>query len=200
MSNIEDTIVAGKNPFAYFVEMDWNGKKERFWSGLGIIDWQHEGDSESRVWHGTGQLGRFKLPENSGEVQVDEMTFTLSGVDFDQKDEGGITIRDRLNEDIRGGVVTVWLAFLNIDFTISCSKILQNGILDRSEWNADGANSSVTVYARGVFAFLETQIAKKWSVETQNDYLSSLGIDPATDTGFDQMHLQKDNPIAWLPD
>ncbi|MCP4935509.1 MAG: hypothetical protein GY927_15215, partial [bacterium] len=57
-------------PFVYFVEMDWAGTMERFWTGLGDFDWQNPDDSEIRTWHGTGLLAKMNIPQESGEVQV----------------------------------------------------------------------------------------------------------------------------------
>ncbi len=191
-------IEQGK-PFAYFIQMDWAGTIERFWTGFGNFDWQNPDDSESRIWFGTGVFGKMNIPQESGEVQVSEMTFEMSGVDGDIEDSSGVSIRDRINEDIRGGAVTVWLVFLKSDFTVDVSSQIRAGVLDRAIFEDDGGNSLVRVYARADFPFLSTQVILRWTPEQQIAALNSLAIDPATDTGFDLVHKQRDNIVAWLP-
>lgn len=179
-------------PYVYFVEMDWNGTKERFWTGFGNFDWQHPGDTESRTWYGTGIMGRIVMPEETGEVQVSEMVFEVSGVDD--------SIRDKINQDIRGEVVTVWLVFLRHDWTVDADEQVRDGLLDRPEWEESGSISTVRVYARADCPFLDTQEIKRWTPEQQKDFLTAEGETPSTDTGFDLMHKQRDNTVAWLPD
>jgi len=55
----------------------------------------------------------------------------------------------------------------------------------------------VTVAALGGFYFIDRQSAAVLDVEDQNDMLTSLGIDPDTDTGFDLMASLKNTQLAW---
>ena len=200
MTALADILLRLNRPYLYFVEMDWAGNMERYHSGFGLFEWQHPDDDTVRTWYGTGNIGRFKLPESGQEIQVDELVFEIFGLDPQMTDENGLTIQQRLDQDIRGGSVKVWIAFLKPDYTVEVCRILQTGVLDRAEWSVTDETDLIRVFARGDFAFFENQIDRKWSAETQRDKLTALGIDPDSDTGFDLIPKQQDNTIAWVPD
>lgn len=198
-ADLAAALVSVHKPFAYLVELDWNGTKERFWTGYGNFDWQHPDDDQARVWYGTGAMGKVTLPEESGEVQVSEMTLELTGVDGDAQDENGVALRDRIAEEIRGGEVNIWIAFLGPDYRVEVSQLMRTGVLDRASFDETAELAVIRVHARADFPFLDTQQVLRWTPEEQAAWLTSRGIDPASDTGFDHMHLQRNNDFAWLP-
>lgn len=174
---------------AVFVEIDWMGEPVRFWTGLGDFDWQPDGYTADPVWTGTGSLGSISLPSSSGELQTSEMTLSLSVMN----DE----IEQRIDDDIRGGAVTVWAVRLDADYKVKSANVLRTGVADRAE--LDTQAGTVTVYALADFPFLSNQLIKKWSPEVQIAYLEGLELDPDTDTGFDLMHTMSEVSVGWFP-
>lgn len=190
-ARLYQAIVDSGRAHAQFVEMDWNGTREYLWSGYGDFDWQRPGDDTVRTWTGTGSLGRITLPEQTGEMQVSEIVLELSGVDGN--------LYDDINAPIRGGELLVWVCHLGDDYTVFIEEQIATGVLDRVTWVDDGNTGTIQVYARGDFPFLENQQISRWTPEVQRAYLTSLGEDPDTDTGFDLIHTMQDKNLAWLP-
>jgi len=124
------------------------------------------------------------------EVQVTENVFTLSGVDEEY--------RALLETSVKGRKAWVWKAFLGRDYAVKFTELLSECELDQPTLRAEpNGTLTVTVAALGGFYFIDRQSAAVLDVEDQNDMLTSLGIDPDTDTGFDLMASLKNTQLAW---
>jgi len=158
------------------------------WSGVGLLD-ADLGDGLT-TFYGYGRLGSVALAADDLEVQVTENVFTLSGVDEEY--------RALLETSVKGRKAWVWKAFLGRDYAVKFTELLSECELDQPTLRAEpNGTLTVTVAALGGFYFIDRQSAAVLDVEDQNDMLTSLGIDPDTDTGFDLMASLKNTQLAW---
>lgn len=158
------------------------------WSGVGLLD-ADLGDGLT-TFYGYGRLGSVALAADDLEVQVTENVFTLSGVDEEY--------RALLETSVKGRKAWVWKAFLGRDYAVTFTELLSECELDQPTLRAEpNGTLSVSVAALGGFYFLDRQSAAAWGPESQNDMLTALSIDPATDTGFDLMSEMKNLQLAW---
>lgn len=185
MKTVEQIIRDGKNPDAVFVEIDHPDRVTQWWSGLGFIDW------DGKTWAGVGSLGAISVAPSDTSVAVTDVTFTLSGVSPE--------ILAGLSERVDGATAKIWKVWLSEKWTVAYAELIQECELDQQMLDVKDGSASVTITANGGFFYLERQTAAVWDPEHQRDKLISMGIDPATDTGFDMMHQMRSKNLAWLP-
>lgn len=154
------------------------------WDGLGILD--HDGVE----WSGVGRLGSVQIGGSDIEVKIDEVTFTLSGID-----EQFVSY---LDQTVKGCMAWVWKAFLGPDYRVRFTELLTECELDQPTFSIEpNGQATMKVAATGGFYFLEVQSRAVWDTEEQRNYLISLGDDPDSDTGFDMMSELKNLTLAW---
>lgn len=181
---LDQLLKAGNSSEVLLVKIEHPDGDVYFWDGLGILD--HDGQQ----WQGLGRLGSVQIAPSDTEVQVSDITFTLSGVD-----EEYISY---LDQTVKGNRAWVWKAFLGPDYRVRFIEQLAECELDQPTFSLEpNGQATMRLTANGGFYFLETQSSAVWDVEEQKNYLTSLGIDPATDTGFDLMSELKNTQINW---
>lgn len=156
----------------------------RLWNGIGILD--HEGEE----WQGLGRLGTVQIGDSDVEVRIDDVMFSLSGVDPDYV--------SYLDQTVKGCKAWVWKAFMAADYQIGFTILLTDCELDQPTFSIEpSGQATMKVAANGSFYFLEIQSRAVWDTEEQRNYLVSLGLDPDSDTGFDMMSELKNLTLAW---
>lgn len=156
------------------------------WNGLGILD--HDGQE----WQGLGRLGSVSIGASDTEVKIDDVIFTLSGIDAEHV--------SYLDQTVKGCKAWVWKAFMGPDYQVRFTELLTDCELDQPSFSAEpNGQSTMRVVANGGFYFLEVQSRAVWDTEEQRNYLISLGEDPDSDTGFDMMSELKNLTLAWEP-
>lgn len=154
------------------------------WDGMGILDF------DGVEWHGVGRLGSVQLGGSDIEVKIDEVVFTLSGID-----EQFVSY---LDQTVKGCMGWVWKAFLGPDYQVRFRELLTECELDQPTFTSEpNGQATMKVAANGGFYFLENQSRAVWDTEEQRNYLVSLGEDPDSDTGFDMMSQLKNLTLAW---
>lgn len=154
------------------------------WDGVGQLD--HDGQE----WLGLGKLGAVSIGQSDVEVKIDDVVFTLSGIDEDYV--------GYLDQTVKGCKAWVWKAFIGPDYKVRFQELLSECELDQPSFSIEPTGqATMSVVANGGFYFLEVQSKAVWDTEEQRNYLVSLGEDPDSDTGFDMMSELKNLTLAW---
>lgn len=174
-NNIADVVL---------VKMEHPDGPVYLWNGVGILD--HEGVE----WQGLGRLGTVQIGASDIEVKIDDVTFTLSGIDPEYV--------SYLDETVKGCKAWVWKAFMGPDYRVRFQELLVECELDQPSFSIEPTGqATMSVVANGGFYFLEVQSRAVWDVEEQRNFLTSIGEDPDSDTGFDMMSQLKNLTLAW---
>jgi len=192
MSNrtLQQILEAGNSPDVTLVKVEHPDGDVYLWDGLGSLDYDF-GDGAGVVEvKGLGRLGSVQISASDTEVQVSDIVFRLSGVDAEHL--------AYLDATVKGNLAWVWKAFLGPDYRVRFLEQIVECELDQPSFAAEpGGTVTVTIAANGGFYFLETQSRAVWDREEQRNYLTSLALDPDSDTGFDRMPELKNKQINW---
>ncbi len=154
------------------------------WDGIGDLD--HDGS----VWKGVGRLGSVQIAPSNTKVQVTDVTFMLSGVDAEYL--------SYLDQTVKGLRAWVWKAFLSHDYKVLFQELVSESELDQPSFSVEpNGQANMRIASNGGFYFLEPQSSAYSDVEEQRNFLTSLGEDPDSDTGFDLMSELKNTQINW---
>lgn len=170
------------------IEIQHPDGEVRINTGYRNIDYD-AGDGEF-VWLGAGSVVNLELPEESGAIEVSELTLTLNG----------ITDRHRqlAETKVRGNLLRIWIAFLDGRGKVVAAEMEEEAIQSRVALGRSAqGEESVTLYANGNFGFLARNPVARWTPEHQRIHLAKHGIDPDSDTGFDDQHSIPDANDAW---
>ena len=143
-----------------------------------------------KTWLGGGRVINLDMPEESGAIEVQEITLTLNGI---------IARHRQLAETkVRGNRLRIWIAFLDERGNVIATELEDDAVQSRValSMGRDGVES-VTLHANGNFAFLARNPVSRWTPEHQRIHLARHGIDPDSDTGFDDQHSIPDANDAW---
>lgn len=166
------------------VKLDHRDGSVHLWDGLGILDF------DGAEWQGVGRLGSVQIGASDIEVKVDDVVFTLSGIDEE--------FVSYLDQTVKGCMGWVWKAFLGPDYKVRFRELLTECELDQPTFTSEpNGQATMKVAANGGFYFLENQSRAVWDTEEQRNYLVSIGEDPDSDTGFDMMSELKNLSLAW---
>lgn len=168
----ERYLIDAHRPELLLVDFNHPEGSHHFHNGLGVFE--YEGNS----YYGTGGLGTVSIGQNQGRFDVQEMTLELSGVDPD--------LLGKVNFSVRGGTAVVRRVFLRPDdWTVDQVIHEDDADLETMDYSVDQGTAKLIVTASGGVRELRARTAVFWEAEDQRDYLTSLGEDPDTDTGFD---------------
>lgn len=158
------------------------------WDGLGFLD-ADVGDGVV-TFKGFGRLGNVSIGPSDTEVQVTDVTFSLSGIDSEYL--------DILETTVKGNTAKVWKAFLGDDYKVKFAELISESVLDQPTFSVEpNGQQTMKLVSNGGFYFLDVQSSAVWDVEEQNNFLTRQSLDPATDTGFDLMSELKNTQITW---
>lgn len=159
----------------------------RVTNGYGVID--HDGAE----WFGMGRLGAISIGETNTETQITRINLSLSGIDPE-------TLKFA-EANVRGRVLKIWKAFLSGPNKVALTELILEAVCDQIT-HAIGEDGTATVKldAEAGFYFLETQSTARWDSEAQRDMLTSRGLDPDSDTGFDRMSELARKEVFWSPE
>lgn len=150
-------------------------------TGIGTISYNGQN------WIGVGIFGEVGPVVISTETVIQEVTFTLSGVE--DEDES----LQFLNANVRNRLATVWLACLDEAGQVVRDPFqIMEAQMDYQTFDANEESGEVTIQivARAGFYTLERAIDESWSPEDQKARY------PA-DTGLDLVPGLADKDIIW---
>lgn len=164
-----------------FVAIDHPDGTGYFWSGVGARQWN------GHTWSGAGTLGAIGPVKHTSEVAVQDIMFTLSGIDP--------TILAGMNDDVRNLNGSVWLACFHPedDSVIADPYQLIDSELDFQvyEVQSDGT-ATIQINAHAGFYTLDKSTEDAWTHE------NALLTDPA-EIGFTMISALQNQNLQWVP-
>lgn len=168
-----------RRPLAVLAELDHPDGAGRFWTGIGILEWN------GYEWTGAGKLGAVAPIRHTSDISIQEIVFTMAGVDPSDA--------ARLQSSVRNRVAQVWLACLDeAGQVIADPYELLTAELDTQTLNASEEGVTLAVTARSGFYTLERGLDEVWSSEDQN------ALYPG-DTGMDLISGLQNKSLIWKP-
>lgn len=151
-----------------------------FWTGIGSKEWN------GQTWNGAGTLGKISPIKHSSEIAIEDINFTLSGIDA--------ALLDQLQDDIRNRNGSVWLACFDVDGSVIPDpyQLIDSELDNMTCTIGDDGTATIDVLAHSGFYTLGRGIEEAWS--EQNQKL----IDP-TDTGMQYISTLQHQDLPWTP-
>ena len=148
-----------------------------FYDGAGDIDYN------GVTYHGWGKLVSIELPASTGDIEIPEVRYILSGVDP--------AVVERLDGSVKGRLATMYGALLDRHYRVVERELVSEAQLDYQRFTIDkDGKATVTIVANGGFYRLRNRSAAKLSPEQQKAKFPD-------DTGYDEIHLQEDLSLSW---
>jgi hypothetical protein len=164
-----------------FVQIEHPSGTGYFWSGVGSRTWN------GHTWSGVGKLGHIGPVKHTSEIAIQDIVFTLTGVDSD--------IIAKLEDDVRNRNGSVWLAcFSPLDDSVIADPYqLIDSELDFQTYEVqpDGT-ATISITAHSGFYTLDRGTDEAWTRENQ------VLLFP-TDTGMDMIASLQNQNLQWTP-
>jgi len=169
-----------KRPLAALVELDHPDGLVRAWSGIGTLRYNGED------WYGLGIFGDVGPMVITTETVIQEITYSLSGIEPDQEE------LQFLNAFVRGRSGRQWLAALDEQGRVIKDPYeLPSTRLDYQTQDVDDdGTAKVSVLAYAGFYTLERSIDECWTAEDQRKRYPN-------DSGFDLITSLTGKDIIW---
>lgn len=172
-----EALKAGR-PFVVLAEIEHPDGTGYFWTGIGPLD--HDG----RTWTGAGKLGSISPVVLTSEIEINDITFAVSGLSADDA--------ARLSASVRGKYGTCWLACLGDDGLVVPDPFKYAKVQFDTQAMQIGDDGSATIAVVGHSAFyqLARAIEEVWSPEDQKSLFP-------TDTGMDLIASLQNKEVQW---
>jgi len=167
-------------PLVIIAEIEHPDGPGRFWSGTGNLYWN------SSTWTGTGVLGSVTPIRHTTNLAIQEIEFTLAGIDADTL--------DGLSDDVRNLSGQVWLACLDTRGNVIDDPFqIVDAQLDYQSCKVsdDGINV-IVVTARTGFYTLERALDDRWTAEDHKRTYPD-------DSGLDLISSLQNQDLLWGP-
>lgn len=167
-------------PRGMFVAIEHPDGIGYFTTGVGSRTWN------GHTWAGTGQFGKITPIKHTTDIAIQDIVFSLSGVDTD--------IVNGLSDDVRNLSGQVWLYCTNWDDSVVADPYqLIDSVLDFQTFQvaADGT-CTIEITAHSGFYTLSRALQEAWTPENQKSLFP-------TDTGLDMVPLLQNQNIQWVP-
>lgn len=160
---------------AYF---DLPGGAERYWSGIGTLDY------DGATWLGVGGIASVSGLSSEASAFIQTITFSVA------VDEA---LRTTLTEDVRGREAILWMGLLDehgqiIPDPIEISRVQ----LDTAALQVSDGVQQITLVGQTAFYTLEVPSRALWTNEQQD-------FDYPGDTGWDRAPDNANKEITWSP-
>lgn len=165
-------------PRCLFVRIENIGSTGYFCTGIRSRTW------DGQTWSPVGHLGKITPMKHTSEIAIQDIVFSLSGVEAD--------ILSTLNDDVRNLSGQVWLACLDAsDMVISEPYQLVDSLLDKQSFTIeDDGTTLIEIVAHSGFYTLSRAIDEAWTPENQKALFS-------TDTGLDLIPALQNQDLQW---
>ena len=159
-------------------EIDHPDGMFRAWSGIGTLDYDGED------WIGLGVLGTIAPVKATTALMIQEVVFSLSGIDAQ-------TLA-LLDGHVRNREATVWLACMDErGLVVADPWQLLVAQMDYQQFEAsEDGTSRVSIIARSGFYTMERALNEVWSPENQK-------LTYPDDTGFDKLPTLQNKELVW---
>lgn len=168
------------HPRGLFVAIEHPSGTGYFCTGTGSRTWN------GHTWAGTGKLASVTPIKHSSEIAVQDIVFSISGIDP--------TIVAGLSDDVRNRNGSVWLFCLGPDDSVVANPYqLVDSVLDYQSFQvgADGM-ATVSITAHSGFYTLARGVEEAWTPQNQK-------LTFPTDTGLDLIPALQNADLQWVP-
>jgi len=167
-------------PRVLFVEVDHPSGTGYFCSNVGSLNWN------GHTWVGVGPLGSVTPVKQSSQIEAQDITFALSGVDAD--------ILAKLADDVHNRAGLVWLGCLDDNGNIVADPVqLVDSELDTQSFVlADDGTATINIVAHTGFYILDRAVEEAWTPENQHWKFPG-------DTGLDMIPALVNQNLQWTP-
>lgn len=152
-----------------------------YWSGIGYLEWN------GITWTGVGKLGTIAPVSHNSDLTIQEVVFTMTGVDAD--------VVATLSDNVRNLSGLVWLACLDEAGNIVKDPYqLLDAQLDFQSFAVDEEQvATISITARTGFYTLDRSIDEAWTSEQHKSEYPN-------DTGMDMIASLQNQDLSWTPD
>lgn len=165
-------------PSVLLAEFDLPGGVERYWSGIGRLDY------DGQSWVGIGGVSAISGVASEASAFIQTITFTLAVSDG---------TRSALSEDLRGRDARVWLGLLDEHAQIIPDPIeIVHVQLDTATISISDGTQQITLTGQTAFYTLEAPSRFLWTNEQQQ-------ADFPGDTGWDRAPGNVAKEVTWSP-
>lgn len=167
-------------PRVVFVKIEHPSGTGYFCSGLGSRSW------DGHTWSGVGNLGTISPVKHSSEIAIQDIAFTISGVDA--------ALIAKLADDVRNRAGLAWLACLDeVDQVVRDPYQLVDSELDYQVFETkDDGTATITIIAHSGFYTLDRGVEEAWTPENQK-------LTYPLDTGMDMIPSLQKQDLLWTP-
>lgn len=172
-----ETLAAQLSPIL-FLEFETAGGTSRAWTGYGTISWN------GQSWTGLGHLLGVSAIEESGDVQANGVSISLSGVPAELVSIALAQVRQ--NKPVR-----IWLGALNASGGVIADPYLMfQGRFDTAAIEEGAETATITVQAENRLIDLERPRARRYTPDDQ-------AIDYPGDKGLEYVASIQDLTLKW---
>lgn len=167
-------------PRGLFVYLDHPSGAGYFSTGTGLRTWN------GQTWTGTGTFGSIRPVKQSSEIAIQDIVFSLSGVDTE--------LAGKLNDNVLGRAGKVWLFCTDpYDQVVADPFQLVESELDFQTLDAgDDLTTTIQITAHAGFHTLDKGLDEAWTPENQR-------LRFPLDTGMDMIPLIPKQNLQWKP-
>ena len=161
-----------------FYEIDHSDGAVRFWTGVGTKQWN------SVSWIGGGSLISFNGVKADGQIAVQDIQVTLSGLN-----PAGLDLK---NINVRGVPAKLWMGLLRSNQSVIPDPILLRSMeLDNLDYVIDDSGKAqITVTGQSYLWATSKPTRLAWTPEEHKRKYPN-------DTGFDLVHTFATTKTAW---
>lgn len=165
-------------PLCLLAEIDHPGGMFRCWTGIGTLSYN------GHDWTGAGLLGQIAPVRAVTDLAIQEVRFTMSGVDPD--------MIQRLETSVRNRTARAWLAALDDEERIVADPYeILDCEMDTQEFRAEeNGTVTITIIARSGFYSLERAVDEVWSDQDQQRRFTG-------DTGLGDLASLQNQDVIW---
>ena len=169
-----------RKPLALIAEIDHPDGPGRFWTGIGKLSWN------GYDWTGAGTLGNVTPIKHTSSLIIQEINFSLAGVDP--------TVVATLNDNVRNRSGKVWLACLGPGNSVIRDPYqIVDSLLDYQSFSAgEDGSVGISITARSGFYTLDRALDEAWTTEEHH-------LTYPTDSGLDLIPGLQNQTIEWTP-
>lgn len=167
-------------PLALLAEIEHPDGTARFWTGIGPLNWN------GAVWTGAGALGNISPIQHTSDIAIQEINFTLVGVDP--------SVVATLNDNVRNLSGKAWLACIDESGNVVRDpfQVIDSQLDYQSLSAADDGTVSISITARSGFYTLDRALDEVWSSQDQK-------LQFPDDTGLDMISSLQNQNLQWTP-
>ncbi len=172
--------LADRRPLGMLAEIEHPSGTARFWTGIGPLSYN------GFTWTGVGRLGAISPIKKTAELSIQEIAFTLAGVNPEDAAE--------LDDNVRNLSGRAWLACFGDKGEVIADPVLMvDAVLDyQSLQVGDDGSTSIVINALTGFTTLERGIDEAWTPENQK-------FSYPADSGLDLIPSLQNQQILWTP-